>query len=278
MLTGDFLAPYLLSSIDMGVGMMKMLNGTPIDYLTWGNHEDDIPHKEVIKREREYTGVWINTNMKTHETFAESNCQVEDEVIHLESFDGSNKRRVGMIGVLSNSPSLYRPGAFGGAKIEDPWEVMATYKKKLEKQEGCDVVVPLCHLYEPQDERTCREFDFPVVLSGHDHHVVDRLVEGTRLLKPGQDGIKAVILDLSWPNASSEKQPVIEYEIVQVSDWPPDEVLKKVAEDCYKVLDPLRRTELAQVPASYRPLSSVQARGQRVSMGTSAEASETNIF
>lgn len=25
MLTGDFLAPYLLSSIDMGVGMMKML-------------------------------------------------------------------------------------------------------------------------------------------------------------------------------------------------------------------------------------------------------------
>ena len=49
MLTGDFLAPYLLSSIDMGVGMMKMLNGTPIDYLTWGNHEDDSPHKERRK-------------------------------------------------------------------------------------------------------------------------------------------------------------------------------------------------------------------------------------
>ena len=26
--------------------------------------QDDIPHKEVIKREREYTGVWINTNMQ----------------------------------------------------------------------------------------------------------------------------------------------------------------------------------------------------------------------
>jgi len=69
-------------------------------------------------------------------------------------------------------------------------------------------------LYEPQDEKTCRDFDFPVVLSGHDHHVVDRLVEGTRLLKPGQDGIKAVILDLSWPTASSNRTPVIEYEIV----------------------------------------------------------------
>ena len=75
-------------------------------------------------------------------------------------------------------------------------------------------MAPLCHLYEPQDEKTCRDFDFPVVLSGHDHHVVDRLVEGTRLLKPGQDGIKAVILDLSWPTASSNRTPVIEYEIV----------------------------------------------------------------
>ncbi|CAK9015623.1 unnamed protein product [Durusdinium trenchii] len=268
MLTGDFLAPCLLSSIDMGVGMMKMLNGTPIDFLTWGNHEDDIPHKEVLKREREYTGVWINTNMKSHESFAKSTCQVEEEVLQVVSFDGSNMRKIGLIGVLSNSPSLYRPGAFGGATIDDPWETMSTYKKKLEQERGCDVVVPLCHLYEPQDERTCREFDFPVILSGHDHHVVDRMVDGTRLLKPGQDGIKAVILDLFWPNASSSSDPVIEYEIVTVADWPPNESLLKVAEESYKVLDPLRRTELAQVPSAYRPLTSVQARGQRVSMGT----------
>ena len=35
MLTGDFLAPYLLSSIDAGKGMMDAINATPIDYLTW---------------------------------------------------------------------------------------------------------------------------------------------------------------------------------------------------------------------------------------------------
>ena len=48
------------------------------------------------------------------------------------------------------------------------------------------MVLPLCHLYEFQDERTCNDFDFPVVLSGHDHHRVDRMVEGSRLLKPGK--------------------------------------------------------------------------------------------
>ena len=36
-LTGDFLAPYLLASFDMGQGMVRMLNGAPIDYVTWGN-------------------------------------------------------------------------------------------------------------------------------------------------------------------------------------------------------------------------------------------------
>ncbi len=49
-------------------------------------------------------------------------------------------------------------------------------------EDNCDMVLPLCHLYEFQDERTCREFDFPIILSGHDHHRVDRVVNGTRLV------------------------------------------------------------------------------------------------
>ena len=51
------------------------------------------------------------------------------------------------IGVMTNSST--KPGAFGGATIDDPWECMAQYKPKLEA-EGADLVIPLCHLYEPQ--------------------------------------------------------------------------------------------------------------------------------
>ena len=50
---------------------------------------------------------------------------MDQAILTVESPDGSNKRKVGMIGVLSNTPSLYKPGAFGGATIEDPWECMA---------------------------------------------------------------------------------------------------------------------------------------------------------
>ena len=54
------------------------------------------------------------------------------------------------------------------------------YNEILKNEDKCDMVLPLCHLYELQDERTCNEFDFPVILSGHDHHRVDRVINGTR--------------------------------------------------------------------------------------------------
>lgn len=48
--------------------------------------------------------------------------------------------------VLSDSPSLYRSNAFGGATIADPYDTLQEYKERLEG-EGCDLVLPLCHLY-----------------------------------------------------------------------------------------------------------------------------------
>ena len=123
--------------------MMSMLNKTPIDYVIWGNHEHDMAHEDVMNREKEYQGVWINSNMTSHQSFEKSTCQVKDEmleksdihlifsrsqvdhaILDLTSPDGSHSRRLGMVGVLSNTPELYKPGAFGGATIEDPWECM----------------------------------------------------------------------------------------------------------------------------------------------------------
>ena len=66
--------------------------------------------------------------------------------------------------------------AFGGATIDCPWATLRRLKAKLEDDERCDLVVPLQHTYVPDDHRTCREFDVPVVLSGHDHPRVDEVV------------------------------------------------------------------------------------------------------
>ena len=267
-LTGDFLAPYLLSSFDKGSGMVDILNKTPIDYVIWGNHEHDLEHEEVMKREKEYKGIWINSNMKSHESFESSKCQVDRAIIDVSSPDGSNNRKLGMLGVLSSSESLYKPGAFGGATIGDPWKCMKEYNEKLKKEDGCDMVLPLCHLYEIQDERTCNEFDFPVIMSGHDHHRVDRMVNGTRLLKPGMDAHYAIVMDLIWNSKSSDDTPEINVETIPVGDFAPDTQLVKDVERAYSVLDPLLKTDLTVIPQKYSPLSSRGVREQRSTMAT----------
>jgi len=274
MMTGDFLAPYLLSSVDRGKGMMNALGKIPIDYLTWGNHEADISHKTVCKHVQDFCGtggIWLNSNMLDHEAM---DAQQEYDIMEVTSPDGSNTRKVGLVAVLSNDPALYShfkaPGAFGGATIDDPWMTLERLQKELKGPDhNCDTIIPLQHTYVPDDHRTCREFDFPVVLSGHDHHRVDEVVEGTRLLKPGIDAIYATILELSWPDVNAEgNKPKMRASFVKTSDWEPEPKLAEENERAYDALAPLRNTELARVPPSFEPLSSVNSRGKVCSMGT----------
>jgi hypothetical protein len=201
-------------------------------------------------------------------------AQKEFDVVEVCSPDGSNDRKVGLVAVLSNDPKLYehfKGGAFGGATIDDPWETLTRLQKKLmgaDSEYNCDTIIPLQHLYVPDDHVTCKNFDFPVILSGHDHHKVDEVVEGTRLLKPGMDAVFATVLEMSWANAAAEgNKPNVKARFVKTDDWEPDPVLAEQCERAYDVLEPLKKTELAKVPPVFEPLSSTNARGSVSTMG-----------
>ena len=200
-------------------------------------------------------------------------AQQEFDIVEITSPDGTNTRRIGLVGVLSNDPDLYShfkaPGAFGGATIDDPWETLSKYEKMLKGPEyNCDCLLPLQHLYVPQDHKTCEEFDFPVILSGHDHHRVDEVVGGTRLLKPGLDGIYATVLEMIWEDASqTDSKPKIKARFVKTEDWEADPALEEMNLRAYDALAPLRDTELARVPPQFEPLSSVNSRGLVCTMG-----------
>jgi hypothetical protein len=230
----------------------------------------DISHKTVCRHVREFPGTWLNSNMLDHEAME---SQKEFDVVRVSSPDESNHRNVGLVAVLSNDPKLYEqfkaPGAFNGATIDCPWETLKRLKLKLEGPEhGCDVILPMQHTYVPDDHKTCQMFDFPVILSGHDHHRVDEVINGTRLLKPGMDAIYATVLEMSWPDAETVgRQPTIQATFVKTSDWEPEPILAEECEHAYDALEPLRNTELARVPPSFEPLSSVNSRGQVTSMG-----------
>eukprot|EP00951_Prasinocladus_malaysianus_P031021 scaffold295005_cov41-Prasinocladus_malaysianus.AAC.1 len=63
----------------------------------------------------------------------------------------------------------------------------------------------------------------PVILGGHDHHIIDRTLPcGTRMLKPGSDAEHAYVVDITWPHAGEKTAPEVSAELVRVSDWAPD--------------------------------------------------------
>ena len=197
--------------------------------------------------------------------------QKEYDVVTVTSPDGSNVRKFGLCAVCSDDPALYshfkEPGAFGGATLTDPWEALAKYQKILKQDEGCDFVLPLEHLYVPDDLKTCRDMDFDVVLSGHDHHRVDQVVDGTRLLKPGMNAVYATVLELSYPNSQHQGKPNVRARFVECSHWEPDPILQQVNERAYDCLLPMRNTELSRVPPTFEPLSSNGSRECVCTMG-----------
>ena len=206
--------------------------------------------------------------MLNHEAM---DAQQEYDVIELTSPDGKNSRKVGLCAVLSDDPALYShfkaPGAFGGATITDPWNALAKYKILLEEEEGCDLVIPLQHLYVNDDVKTCKEFNFPVVLSGHDHHKVKEVIDGSYLIKPGMNGDYATVLEIEWDDIKAKDPTKIAATFVKVDAWEPDPVLQEENERAYDALIPLRNTELASVPQSFEPLTSNNSRGSTCTMG-----------
>ncbi len=248
--------------------MMNAISKTPIDILTWGNHEADIPHLTVCRHVRNFPGVWINSNMQDHDAM---DHQVPYHIVEITSEDGTQTRKIGFVAVLSNDPKLYSqfksPGAFGGATITDPWECLAKYDAILRNEHGCDLVVPLEHLYMHENEITCETMNFPLSISGHDHHRVDQTICGTRVIKAGMDGVAAAVIEIVWPDASSAN-PVILNSFVETASYSTCPELKEETDSAYDVLVPLQNTELVGILLQYRPLSSENTRGSVTTMGT----------
>ena len=108
-LSGDFLAPSLLSGLDKGRGMIDTMNKVGITHVCFGNHECDIPNPDLAKRILESEFAWINTNMRDIDGILDVKTDPH-EVIEVKSRNGEVKKRIGLLGLLTEDPSLYRPG------------------------------------------------------------------------------------------------------------------------------------------------------------------------
>ena len=137
-LAGDFVSPSLLSSLDGGRGMIDCMNGVPIDYVCFGNHEDDISAAELHARIGEFKGTWLSTNVLGFDPKL-----VTAAVLEIGRPEGGRHVRVGLVGVVMDDAAAYRAPPFGGATLLPPNDVAVAAAKHLYDEERCALVVPL---------------------------------------------------------------------------------------------------------------------------------------
>lgn len=216
-LCGDFLAPSLQSSLDHGRAMMDCLEACGVTHVCLGNHETDVSMKELKARIQQSSSIrWINSNLREL-----------DEILGVETLEYEiievGDRKVGLLGLLTNDPSLYRPSSFGGATIEP---VMDATLRLLPQMPP--FVLPLTHQSIQEDREFARAFpQFPLVLGGHEHILYDERVGASRILKTGCDAHTAAIIDLRWEGDSENCD--IQVEMVPTANYAPDpDLLQRV--------------------------------------------------
>jgi 2',3'-cyclic-nucleotide 2'-phosphodiesterase (5'-nucleotidase family) len=245
-LAGDFLGPSLLSSLDKGRGMVDTLNACGMTHVCLGNHETDVPMNELANRIMESEFVWLNTNMREldEKIDFETDPHQVIEVTHGDKFT----KKIGLMGLLTEDPSVYRPGVFGGANIEPVLETAEQYLKVFEPM-GLDLVIPLTHQRMNLDRDFCEKFGgetFPIVIGGHDHEPYDETIKGSRVIKTGMDGENTAIIDITW-NINGESCatiPEVAVDMMPTTTFHPDsEVKKKVR--CHERI--LHELEVAKI-------------------------------
>lgn len=94
------------------------------------------------------------------------------EYVTLEASSGSHKRRVALLGLNTEDPSLYCKGSFGGCTIEPLNKKAASMYSRVMETEKVDTVVPMTHQSVGLDrELASMNVGFPVIIGGHDHEV-----------------------------------------------------------------------------------------------------------
>ena len=266
-LAGDFVGPSMLSSLDKGRSMIECLNAMGVTHVIFGNHEDDIELEDLQKRVREFSGVWLSTNLSDFDPKLPRH-----DLIVLEQPTGRTVK-VGLVGAVMDDPTVYRRKPFGGAPIAPLAASVLAETAKLVRDEGVACVIPLTH-QDLQDDRVLAQTKidppFPVIIGGHEHKIYLEHYGKTWLVKAGCDAAHAVILDLEWPAQKPSKGadlPIVKMTLDDVARYPEDPDLRALVNRRMLAVKELEAATLLPL-AENVVLSSIGSRLHQTSVGT----------
>lgn len=234
---GDFLAPSLLSSLDKGTGMVDILNAVGCDYVCLGNHETDVGDEALVNRIKQSNFEWINSNLP------DLRDKLDVDLPKYKILEVGDKK-VALLGLMTEDPSLYRPGAFGGASIQPILESAKELVNELEDK--VDLVLPMTHQGIGSDRSMAQEMGnhFPLLMGGHDHEPYLETVNGCRIVKTGMDAIQAAVIDIRWENEEDSILPSIEVQMLNTKDFAADPSVKERVDTHESILKELDKAKL----------------------------------
>jgi 2',3'-cyclic-nucleotide 2'-phosphodiesterase (5'-nucleotidase family) len=257
-LAGDFLAPSVLSSLDNGRGMVACLNAIGVTHVTFGNHEDDIPHAELIARMGELDATWLASNVHGLPRPAP-----DHDIVGV----GAAGVRVGLFGVVLTDPLIFRRPPFGGV-LGDPTAAALRETAVLTGPERCAWVVAMTHQSADDDRALARALaGIPaIIIGGHEHTALDETIAGIRILKAGADATHALVIDAEW-DAAASGPPRVAVRLEPVAGYAEDPAVRALVD---RHLAPVRSLSTATLLelAPGEQLSSVGVRARQTSVGT----------
>ncbi|MBT4678372.1 MAG: bifunctional metallophosphatase/5'-nucleotidase, partial [Flavobacterium sp.] len=211
-MAGDFLNPSLLGTMKhegirvRGKQMIEVMNAMSFDVVAFGNHEFDIPKKDLQKRMDESNFPWISSNVfnKT----ADSIKQFYQELSGVkrlikgsfikEIFDeDGTKIKVGFISVcIPSNPKDYVLYKDMFSSIVKEYE---SIKNKV------DIVIGLTHVKIEHDREIARLLpNIPLIMGGHEHDNKNEMIGDVKITKADANAKTAYIHSINFNKKTKE--------------------------------------------------------------------------
>jgi 2',3'-cyclic-nucleotide 2'-phosphodiesterase (5'-nucleotidase family) len=169
-LAGDELSPSLLSKYYSGRQMVDELNTAKLDYVTFGNHEFEIPRDTLVARIAQSKFKWVSSNC-TEGTGAPFPGVLPWDTVTVQG------KKIGLFALtLKGDYRRY-------VRCTDPDSAAHIAVDTLRKL-GARLIVGLTHQTLAADKNLLtREPAIDLILGGHEHEAHDETVTGRHVLK-----------------------------------------------------------------------------------------------
>lgn len=250
-LSGDFLSPSTLSSLDRGHAMIDVLNAVPVSHVCFGNHEADVGLKDLKRRMKSFAGVWLNSNMPDFP----SKSAVPFDIVHVGA------HRIGMLGLLACGDNIFKDGTFRGVRICEVAPTAHKWTQRLLLEHGCRAVVPITHQPHARDvELAALSPRFPCILGGHEHDLLVEDYNGCKIFKSGSDATHAILIDMLL----DDEQVLCDSEVVVLDDLEADEHVQALVDGHMDIVNHMHEELILDIGT---PISSEGVRRQQTTVG-----------